>query len=154
MLFKILKEGHRQQVAAPLLWIFSPKTSKASLFTWAKQLPRRPSHNFSHPLLSHPLAFWPKLESPSLFFPNHLLAKPRDSALQWRFACFLHYFYFLVALKVWESNNINHSFMCFFSKTSIVHGNKLLSQLVYVKPASMDDWSICKQQLIIEKMKK
>jgi hypothetical protein len=27
--------------------------------------------------------------------------------------------------------------MCFFSKTSIVHGNKLLSQLVYVKPACL-----------------
>jgi hypothetical protein len=35
--------------------------------------------------------------------------------------------------------------MCFFSKTGIVHGNKLLSQLVYVELASMDDWSICKQ---------
>jgi hypothetical protein len=44
--------------------------------------------------------------------------------------------------------------MCFFSKTGLAHGNKFLSQFVSVGPASMDDWSICKHQLIIEKMKK
>ena len=44
--------------------------------------------------------------------------------------------------------------MCFFSKTGLTHGNKFLSQFVSVGPASMDAWSICKHQLIIEKMKK
>jgi hypothetical protein len=44
--------------------------------------------------------------------------------------------------------------MCFFSKTSLAHGNKLLNQFVAVGLASMDDWNICKHQLIIEKIKK
>ena len=130
-----------------MLWIFSPKTSKTSLFTWPKQCHKGPITTSLIPLSLMPLAFWPKLESLSFFFLSRLLAKPRDPAFQneatahhrkltnyrrnhyklW-FACFLHYSYFLVSLKVWKWNSINHSFMCFFSKTGLTHGNKLLSK--------------------------
>jgi len=51
-----------------LFWIFSPKTSKAFLFTWSKQLPQRPSHNFPHPSLNHTLAHLAKTREPLPLF--------------------------------------------------------------------------------------
>jgi hypothetical protein len=77
-----------------------PKPVKFS-FSLGKAIATETQPHLPRPSLNHPPALT-KTKEPLPFFPSHLLAKPRDPALQWWFACFC--IILKVFLFTWQSN--------------------------------------------------